>query len=173
VIHSVSIGFATAAGEVSKIIRDATESPVSHVYIVFDGDDPLLPDVVFEANKGSFRMGTRALIVRQGAIIVSEIPVDVPIPAAMAWCKRMFGTPYSYSGLFGEAWVQLGRLFRQRWRNPFASPHTMFCSEAATYMLSACGYARVAGLDARSTSPADLFKALAPGWPSAAIAGVQ
>ncbi len=97
--------------------------------------------------------------------IVRTVPVELDSTSALAMCRTWLETPYDYLGLVGEAWVQLGRLLGQRWHNPSAGPHHMFCSEAATYLLQMCAGAsdlktKVATLDPRATSPADLLAVL-------------
>ena len=171
---TVKIGFCTSDWWVSRVIRYFTKAKVSHAYLVFDDPGCLFGAQVFEAAWCGFRISTRSILTRGTTRIVQEIPVAIDPSAALGVCERWAGTPYDYLGLLGEAVVQVGRLFGKRWRNPFAGAHHMFCSEACVYVLAACGEPRVAGLDARSTSPEDLLEILSvPAHPVAAVEGVQ
>jgi hypothetical protein len=161
----VSIGFSTSQWWVSRLIRDATRAPVSHTYIVFD--DPASPfgHEVYEAAWCGFRMSTRAKLTSGSTTIFKEIAVPLEPLAALALCRAWLETPYDYPGLIGEAPVQLGKLFGQRWPNVSASPHHMFCSEAATYLLQQAPSppafaALVDKLTPRAVSPADLLGVL-------------
>ena len=171
---TVNIGFTMSDWWVSKLIARCTKAKVSHAYVVFNDPDSFFGNMVFEAAWCGFRSTSRLALTRGTTRIVREIPVDVDPSAAFDVCERWTDTPYDYMGLFGEAWVQVGRLFGRRWKNPFAGAHHMFCSEACVYVLAACGDPRVAGLDARSTSPEDLLEVLSvPAHPVVAIEGVQ
>lgn len=159
-LPAVLIGFTTSASKISTIIEDATRAKVSHAYIVVDGL-PFIGHEIYEAAWCGFRISTRAKV----GTIVTEIPVDVNPENAITLLRAWLETPYDYAGLFGELPVCIGRLFGRRWRNPWASAHHMFCSEAATYLLQICAgspalKAKIGHLDARSTSPEDLLLAL-------------
>jgi len=156
----VSIGFTSSPSEISKVIRTATRAKVSHAYIVVD-NLPVVGHEVYEAAWVGFRMATRAKV----GTIIKEVPVDVNVTLAVATLRDWLETPYDYAGLFGELPVCIGRLFGRRWKNPWASAHHMFCSEAATYLLQIAGNSvdlkrKIGPLDARSTSPEDLLQAL-------------
>lgn len=157
----VQIGFCTSDWWVSRTIRWFTRASASHAYIVFDGI-PEVGEELYEAAWSGFRMSTRAKLTSGTTRIVQEIPVPLLPAAALAICRSWLETPYDYLGLLGEAWVQVGKYFGRRWANPFAGPHHMFCSEAATYLLqrsawvgdhSSNAYHVIAALDARTTDP--------------------
>jgi hypothetical protein len=157
----VKIGFSTSNSAISGVIRAATKAKCSHTYIVFD-DIPLVGHEVYQALWDGFNMGTRAHV----GDIVCEVAVDVDPASALAICRKWLGTPYDYLGLVGEAPVQVGRMFGQRWPNELGGVHHMFCSEAATYMLQYAPMgnselkAALLKLDPRATSPQDLLEAL-------------
>jgi hypothetical protein len=160
----VSIGFSSSDWWVSRVIRFFTRVPAggaSHTYIVFDDAGTLFGHEVYEAAWCGFRMSTRDKLTSGSTRIVSEIEVHLAPASALQMCRRWLETPYDYAGLLGEAWVQVGKLFGKRWRNPWAGPHHMFCSEAATYLLqqtpSTSGTVNrdtiVSKLDPRTTDP--------------------
>ena len=164
----VSIGFSTSEWWVSRVIRWFTGAKVSHTFILIEdatGEYPTFDHEVYEAAWCGFRMSTLGKLVSGTTRIVRTVPVNLEPASALAMCRGWLETPYDYLGLVGEAWVQLGRLFGQRWHNPSAGVHHMFCSEAATYLLQMSAGAsdlklKVAALDPRATSPADLLAAL-------------
>ncbi len=149
----------------SRVIKFFTRATVSHAYIVID-TTPLPEDgLVFEAAWCGFRMSTRGALTRGTTRIVKELPVDVDAPKALAIVRSWLETPYDYRGLLGEAFVQIGKLFGRRWNNVFASPHAMFCSEAATYLLQHTAinpllWTKVSVLDARKVDPETLLLVL-------------
>lgn len=133
---TVSFVWTSSKSDVSRLIEFAEggKVPVSHTAIVFD--DPASPfgHELYEAAWCGFRMSTRDKLQSGSTTIVREIPVDLDPAAALAICRRWLETPYDYLGLLGEAPVMIGKLFRQRWDNPFAGPHHMYCSESATLL---------------------------------------
>jgi hypothetical protein len=158
VVMKVSIGFSTSDWWVSRVIRFFTRAPVSHTYIVFDDTLSGFDHEVYEAAWCGFRMSTREKLESGTTRIVKEVAVDLNAAKALAICRGWLECPYDYAGLVGEAWVMLGRLFRKRWNNPFAGPHHMFCSEAATFLLQMAGgdpalKARAMSLVPRATDP--------------------
>src|ERR1700690_4044408 len=144
-------GFTTSYSAISRTIRLATRGHVSHAYVVFD-DIPIVGHIAFEAAWCGWRETTRTKV--GGSQI--ELPVDVKVEAAFAQSRDWLNVPYDYAGLFGEAPVMLGRVLgNQKWPNPFAGPHHMFCSEASTLLIQK--FARVPSglenLDARTVDP--------------------
>jgi hypothetical protein len=162
---TVKIGFSTSDWWVSKVIRLFTQATVSHTYIVFDDTASPFGHEVYQAAWDGFVMSTRDKLTRGTTRIIQEVPVDIDPKAALGMCRAWLETPYDYLGLVGEAWVQVGKLFGQRWNNPLAGAHHMFCSEAATYLLQMCpgggiSSAKVVGVDPRKEDPEALLKAL-------------
>jgi hypothetical protein len=159
------VGFSTSSWWVSRVIRFFTRAPVSHTYLVFEG----IPEVgheIYEAAWCGFRISTREKLTSGTTRIVKEIPVAADVTKAFYICRSWLETPYDYAGLFGEAWVMLGKWLGKRWENPWAGAHHMFCSEAATRLLQATlpmtsPLGRVIGpLDDRQVDPYTLESAL-------------
>lgn len=164
---SVSFVWTSSKSDVSRLIEFAERGkvPVSHTAIVFDDPGTAFGHELYEAAWCGFRMSTRQKIERGSTTIVREIPVDLDPVASLAICRSWLETPYDYLGLVGEAPVMIGKLFGQRWDNPFAGPHHMYCSEAATLLAqTAPGGAAlkriVLPLRARTTDPCALLQAL-------------
>jgi hypothetical protein len=158
------IGFSTSDSLISRVIRWFTKATVSHTYIVFDYI-PQADHELYEAVGHGFHLSTRDKLTRGSTRIIKEVPVDLNVPLAFAVCRKWLETPYDFSGLFGEAWVQVGKLFGQRWPNPWANAHSMFCSEAATFLMQIAapnGPLRlvIRNLDARQTDPEMLLRVL-------------
>lgn len=170
----VVIGFSTSDWWVSRAIRAFSRAPVSHTYICFDSDVGPFGHELFEAAWCGFRLSTRGKLTSGTTKIVREIPVPIEGMSALSTCRAWLETPYDYAGLLGEAWVMLGRWLGQRWQNPWANVHTLFCSEAATKLLQvsmpAVGVdstwlARIRKLDARQVDPGELEGVLLQGLP--------
>lgn len=95
--------------------------------------------------------------------VVAIMPVQDKCPrVGDAVIKSMdwLGQRYDYTGLFGMAVVELGRFLKHKWRNPFASGHTMFCSESVTRVLQDAGYPNASVLVPNETDPEMLRKFL-------------
>lgn len=162
---TVSFVWTTSKWWVSRTIEDFEHAKVSHTAIAFDDPSSPFNHEIYEAAWCGFRMSTRAKLCTGTTTIVREIPVDLDAQAALGICRGWLQTPYDYLGLLGEAPVMIGKAFGQRWDNPFAGPHHMFCSEAATLLAQQApgGQALkrlVMPLRARTTDPGSLLQAL-------------
>jgi hypothetical protein len=152
------VGFTTNECWISRAIRWFTKSPRSHAYLHFAADSI---DIVFEAAWDGFRMAP--LSDRGMCWTEIEVTKFVNVTKAFATCNGWWMTPYDYRGLFGEAWVMLGRWLGRTWRNPLASPHAMYCSEAALYVLQASWNPPLPpalATDPRSVDPGELLQLL-------------
>jgi len=154
----LSVGFNTTESWISRAIRWFTKSPRSHAYLHFGLDDI---DLIFQASAVGFSIAP----LRDRGFEYEEIDVTkkVDVPHALQLCQDWWGEPYDFRGLFGEAWVMLGRWLGRTWDNPLASPHTLYCSEAVLYLLQ---YAWIGpspkqlATDARSVDPGELLTLL-------------
>ena len=153
------VGFNTTDAWVSRAIRRFTKSPRSHAYLRFELEEL---DVVFEAAWDGFRMAP--ISTRGDTWTEIDVTSYADTRQALDTCKRWWMTPYDYAGLFGEAWVMIGRWLGRTWRNPIASPHAMYCSEAVCYVLLAAGRpyltAALSDLKPRDTDPGELLTLL-------------
>lgn len=160
----IGVGFSThTANPISRLIRWFTGSKVSHCWLLledsFFGVDVLM---VMEATETGFRLIPYENFKAQGNDVVAVIVPDHSLDAGIKHAVRWLGAGYDFAGLFGSAFVMLGRWFKRRWRNPLDSPRSMFCSEAVTLVLQAAAYPGADKLDPSATTPQDLLHFLAP-----------
>lgn len=153
----IKVGFSTHQKSiVSKIIRWFTKSKASHTWVLFE-DTFFGMEMVMESTDTGFRVVPFANFKAEGNDIVALVdpvaPLDEGVKAAAAW----LGESYDFGGLFGSAFVLLGRWLRRKWANPWASAHAMFCSEAVVRVLQAAKYPGSSAFDPEATSPQDLL----------------
>jgi len=150
------IGFSTGTGLVSRIIRWFTRSTVSHAWILYF-DQEFGCDCILEATAEGFRIQSFEKFRSENRIIATFTPKIVLTPGFKSMAAWL-GAYYDFGGLFGMAWVLLGRWLRRRWRNPLASSRTMFCSEAVARLCFAAGYRGDIFEQPENTSPQDLYE---------------
>jgi hypothetical protein len=90
--------------------------------------------------------------------IVKIVTPKYPIEAGMNKMVDHLGDVYDYKGLFGMAWVELGRWLHKKWINPWHSSDAMFCSELVAQVLRDSNYPGSEQLDPASTDPEMLLK---------------
>lgn len=145
---STRIGFSTSKTSfVSKAIRWFTSGASSHVFLIYYDVD-FGRDMVMEATQGGFKITPFS---RHTAIKVVEpkYPIENGLASAVDW----LGAEYDYAGLFGMAWVELGRWLKRKWRNPSRSSSAMFCSEAVARVMIESNYPGTTTWDAQSIDP--------------------
>ena len=76
----------------------------------------------------------------------------------MAKMVDYLGDVYDYQGLFGMAWVEIGRWLKKKWKNPWHSTKAMFCSELVAKVLIDSKYPGFEGMDPASTDPEMLLQ---------------
>jgi len=155
---STRIGFSTSKTSwISRIIRWFTRSTVSHCFIV-DHDDEWKRDMIMESEGG---MGGSVRIVKFNPDSPSIVKLVTPrhdIEAGMNKMVDHLGDVYDYGGLFGMAWVILGRWLRKKWANPWQSSRAMFCSELVAQVLVDSGYPGAQRFDPATTDPELLLR---------------
>lgn len=166
----VYVGFSTSDWWVSKVIRFFTAAPVSHTYVVVEDSDSCFGHELYEAAWCGFRMSTREKLTSGTTHIISEMLIPLDPHHVVSLLRSWLEEPYNYVGVsLGEIWVQIGKYFGKRLKNPFPSPGTMFCSEAVVYLLQLCpcpsGEAlelqkMALAMDPRTTDPYMLERAL-------------
>jgi len=121
--------FSTQKGSLlSWIIRKVLRSKCSHCcWLYHDWDLGL--DMILEAGNDGFRLLPYHRF-QQNNTVVRIINPKVSVDRALAFTTRWIGTPYDFKGLFGMAWVMLGRFLKRKWHNPFHSRSMVFCSES-------------------------------------------
>jgi hypothetical protein len=91
-------------------------------------------------------------------IVVSLDPAQsAAVEGAVKRAATWLGQEYDVGGLFGNAFVLIGRWFRRKWKNPLASSKSMFCSEAVVRVLQSAEYPGTSDLDPETTTPQDLM----------------
>lgn len=155
---STAIGFSRARGWsawFSRIVRALTKSPVSHVWILYhDADFQAL--MIIEAHAKGFRLVPYTMFIRENEVVAiyrPRINIDAGLPEAAKW----LGTYYDYAGLVGMAVVIFGRWLKKRWRNPWRSSRSQFCSEAVVRVLQYAKYPGIEHLDSETTDPKQLL----------------
>jgi len=152
-MSTVKVGFSTSDWWVSRLIRADTHSTVSHTFLLVEGLAAPFDQLILEAAWCGWRLSTLDRLCTGSTHVVEwatpQLPLDKGLQLAMGW----LGEPYNYTGIFGMPWVELGKIFGQRWGNPFPGVHHMFCSEAVTYVLQADDYPGAAALDPRAEDP--------------------
>lgn len=161
----IRIGFSTnKTNPLSSFIRWVTKSQYSHCFLIVE-DAFFGVDMALEADQYGFRLVPLEQFAKQHDImlVVSPVaPIDEGVKKAATW----LGESYDFTGLFGMAFVLLGRWLGRKWRNPLRAAHAMFCSEAIVYVLRAANYPGAADLTPSDTSPEDLAEFLARSSPS-------
>jgi hypothetical protein len=151
----VRVGFSTSKTSlVSKIIRWFTKSSASHCFFVYYDVD-WKRDMVMEATQGGFRIVPYTHY--EGSIVALFTPkmsLDDGLVKAVEW----LGADYDYFGLFGMAWVELGRWLKKKWKNPWRDPQAMFCSEAVAFVMIESNYPGTEDWDSQSIDPEMLIE---------------
>jgi len=150
----MKIGFSTSPAIISRLIRWATRSRISHTFILVD-DTMFQQPMVMEADWGGFRYTTYDFFLRSNTVVTIVEP-KVPLDAAIRKAAQRLGENYAFDGIFGMVFVLLGRWLRRKWRNPFRSAHSVFCSEENTFIVQDAGWPGAEKLDPYSTDPEGL-----------------
>ena len=154
---SARIGFSTRKYNiVSKIIRFLTKSKVSHSFLVLK-ESYFEQEFVLEATTEGVRLVPFKKFEHENDVIGVFTP-DVPIDAGVRAQVELIGEMYDVPGLLGSAFVLLGRWFKKKWKNPFRSTKSQFCSELVTRALQSAKYPGTEDLDPESTTPQDLYE---------------
>jgi hypothetical protein len=66
------------------------------------------------------------------------------------------GENYDFGGLIGGIFPQIGKWFKQKWKNPWANPKALICSEFITLTLQQSGFKGTEELDPTSITPEEL-----------------
>lgn len=156
----VRIGFSTSrtlGGLLSKLICWISGATVSHAWLVyFDGTFGL--DMVLEAHITGFRAVPFITFAKSNNIKAVYRPVRT-LDEGLSEAAGMLGEAFDVPGLFGMIWVELGRRFRHRWRNPMRSFKSQFCSEAVVRVMN-LSRSEEEQLDPETVSPGFLLKLL-------------
>lgn len=148
----IYIGFSTTNSLLSKIIRRFTKAEVSHTFFVF------------ELYGRSWMLGSDwgGVVIEPMRKFVAKntIKMLAPVPELhdehMAMAMESLGDKYDYTGLLGGIFPMIGRLFRQKWNNPWNNSQALFCSELVAQVLRAADFPGSETLVPSETTPQDL-----------------
>jgi len=158
-VADVRVGFSIAKGPMglfSKLIMAVSGSKASHAWLVYF-DERFAQEMVLEAHETGFRMIPFVTFARKNNIrrvVRPKVLLDAGLPTV----GKFLGQSYDFAGLFGMIWVELGQRFKKRWKNPFRSSRSQFCSEAVCRVLRAVNYPGVATLDPEMCDPQTLWE---------------
>jgi hypothetical protein len=156
----IRVGFSRAlgvAGILSRLIMAVTGRPYSHVWLLLEGSDAVrgVP-MVLEASAEGYRLLPYDSF-RRGREVVMVIDSPLPLGRAVDTAMARVGTAYAALGLIGAGWVVAARRWlHARVRQPFRSPHAMFCSEAVAEVMIDAGYPIDAETDPETVTPGDI-----------------
>lgn len=161
--------FTRSESLISKIIRWGTKGSYSHALLLWE--DPMLGWLRMEADWDGYHIRPTSLRPRfDGLRIVDSQSLEdfgfvgIPLPnqydGLLRICAQWLGHRYDYPAIAGFLVVVLGRQLRMRWRNPFASPSALFCSEAIAKALKQLKYPGFDNVLPENTTPQDLFDLL-------------
>lgn len=155
------IGFSTAKGLpglVSKVVSFFSGARVSHAWLLYYDHD-FECDAVMEAHEMGFRLMSFKTFKRKNNVVKVFVP-RAPIDHGLVECVAWLGNAYDFAGLIGMSWVMLGRLFKARWRNPFRSKRSQYCSEAVIRVMKAAKYPGAEKLSPDDSDPGSLLALL-------------
>lgn len=153
------IGFSTpkSFNPVSWLVRKVSGSVASHAFFIYFDQD-WGADMVLEAHELGFRLIPFAHFEKKNEIVATFKPRS-PIEAGLQHVALEYlGTAYDYGGLFGGAFLLLGRWLKRKWHNPLENARHVFCSEAVVIALQKSAYLGASELEARDTTPQDLLE---------------
>ncbi len=152
------IGFSTPRhfNPVSWLVRSMTGSEASHSFFLY-WDDDFQCDMVLEAHEVGFRLITWKRFVKKNRIVGLVEPAH-SLDKGFARLGDWVGSVYDFGGLFGQIVVQFGRFLARKWRNPFRSAHSMFCSESVVRCMQWAGHPDAHKFTPKETAPQDLLR---------------
>jgi len=159
------VGFSRDNSFLSWLIRKVTKGPASHCFLILSADlTPLRCEMILEASAFGVRLIPLERFKRRNTVVGTWTSADskYDLLAALATMSADLGDVYDYGGLFGMAWVVIGRWLRKKWQNPLHAAHTLFCSELVDTFLRAALVQGADGLPASSWEPNDLWRLLQP-----------
>ena len=145
----------------SPLLRRVMGTSYSHIWI-------LLEDALFDIDLmlGTEKIGFVPLpyerfLEENNIIQVWDPDPSYKLEVGLYELVKRIGKPYDKIGLLGMGWVvALSRWFKRKVRNPLASAHAMFCSEAVAYMLAKSNVPEAATLVPERATPGDVVQIL-------------
>jgi hypothetical protein len=147
------VGFSTTNGLLSRLLRWITRAEVSHSFLVVELYGKAW--YVGAEAQGVVMMPMEKYVKKNTIKALCEVPElnDEDLAVVMGH----LGEAYDYGGLLGGIFPQIGRWFKQKWKNPWANPKALICSEFVTLALQEAGLSGAEKLDPPSVTPQDLL----------------
>ncbi|RLC88630.1 MAG: hypothetical protein DRJ03_01790 [Chloroflexi bacterium] len=153
--HDVRIVFTAGTRWISRLIRWALRSPVSHVFIEY-------PSQAWggrwaaEATKGGVR---KVQAKKSRHHVKAEFRCKVDLHEGMVQAAKYVGVKYDYTGAFFIGVVALSwRLLKVKIRHPLRRSSSQFCSEFIAYIFQKAGVQRTAAWDPALSGPGRLYR---------------
>ena len=146
------VGFSTTNKLISRLIRWITRAEVSHTFLIVElYGQPWVAGAEFN---GLVLMPVHKFQRNNTIKAVCKVPelTDKHLEKVM----DSIGEAYDYGGLIGGIFPQIGRWLKQKWKNPWANPKAMICSEFVTMALQECKLKGAEGLDPVAVTPQEL-----------------
>lgn len=156
-IGQVCVGLSMSKGVgglLSKLICRIDGSRASHAWILYH-DMNLQTWMVLEAHETEVRAVTYSLFCKRNNIVSIRIPkfsIDAGLPKAAS----LLGEKYDFAGLFGMAIVLLGRRLKKKWKNPFRSSHSQFCTDFVANVFISAKFPGTESADPETTDIKDI-----------------
>lgn len=146
------VGFSTTNGLVSRLVRWFTKANVSHAFLIVE-----------LYGKGWYVGAEATGIVmmpiekfQKNNMIKAVCKVPEMTDEDLSVVMESLGESYDYAGLLGGIFPQIGRWFKQKWKNPWANKKAMICSEFVTLALQEAEVKGAEDLDPTAVTPQDL-----------------
>ena len=147
---SITIGFSSSSGIISKIIKWFTKGRVSHAYATYFSNT-LQNMFVIEATFWGYRLIPYSKWKKYNNS-VGEFECKRDLTDGLRYVSQWLGGTYDFWSAFG---LGAKRWFGKWYRNPLKNPKKLHCSEAVTLLLKNVGLAE--DMDPESTTPEDLY----------------
>jgi hypothetical protein len=146
------VGFSTTNKLISRIIRWITKAKVSHTFLIVELYGK--PWVVGAEFQGLSMMSVEKF--QKGNMIKAVCRVPEITDEHLAVVMENLGEAYDFGGLIGGIFPQIGRWFKQKWKNPWADKKAMICSEFVALALQEAKVKGSEELDPTAVTPQEL-----------------
>lgn len=156
----IRIGFGTNQLWHSRLIRWATDSPWSHVWIEYQSHTWGGPWAAHAGPTGVVKVPLEQIWTRYPERI--RFDCDLCGGSGFTWARSYIGAPYDYGAVWNGFLFAVHRSTKWNWLRHIAMRNTakFTCSELVTGFLKACGIRSVAGLEPELTPPGVLYNVL-------------
>jgi hypothetical protein len=132
------IGFTAAPKLLGRLIRWASDAPVSHTFFAWGWSVEWGGIMTLGANPNGLTVAPLEHFAHSRPQLYKVVDPEVDLWEGVREYRDMIDCPYAYGALLGMGMVELARhLLRRRLANPFLSHATLFCSEYVTRLMKA------------------------------------